>query len=42
MESATTVIHRRRWGALAVQCLSGHAAEDPSGAAIVVGGGEAA
>ena len=41
MESATTVIHRRRWGTLAVLCLSGHAAEG-SGAATVVGGGEAA
>jgi hypothetical protein len=42
MQSATTVIHRRRWGTLTVLYLSGHAAEDPSGAATVVGGGEAA
>jgi hypothetical protein len=42
MESATTVIHRRRWRTLATLWLRGHAAEDPSGAATVVGGGEAA
>jgi hypothetical protein len=42
MESATTVIHRRRGGTLAVPCLGGHAAEASSGVATVVGGGEAA
>jgi hypothetical protein len=41
MDSATTVIHRRRWGTLAVPRLGGHAGEGSCGAATVVGGGEA-